>query len=205
MKYLRILCLALVGAAVLVAIGGASSASATAFWKYTTNTGTPNDTLGTPLSVTISLTPGTSTLHKDTGGLANDTCTGSEIEVISESTVPVPRGKISSLTFTGCSHTTTVLANGEMEFLNVAGTTNGTVIVKGTRVTVKSTVFGISCVASTGAGTTVGSLTGAKSDTEHATLTINGVITLENGCGDSTWSGHYTVTEPTGLMIEAET
>ncbi len=208
MKYLKMLGLAAVAAMALTAFLGAGSASATGLWKYTTPSA--NDTLSAPVAIVASLETGTSALLKDTLGGANDTCTSSEVKGTVESTATNPKGKISSLTFGGCTHTTTPIENaggdfGELEVKSIAGTTNGTLIGRGSRVTVKSTIFGVSCIANTGAGTTLGEITGAKSSTGHAIIHINAIITLENGCGDSTWTGTYKVTTPTGLTIESET
>jgi len=208
MKYLKMLGLAAVAAMALTAFLGAGTASATELYKYTTPSN--NDTLGVGTVLESTLETGTSALLRDTLGGANDTCTSSVVKGTIEAAggvVPHPNGKISSLTFTGCSHTTTVMKNadgffGSLEIQSIAGTTNGTVISKESRVTVKSTIFGLSCVANTGAGTTIGTLTGAKSSTGKATMDINGVITLEGGCGDSTWTGSYEVTNPVGLTVE---
>ncbi len=202
MKYLKMLGLAVVAAMALTAFLGAGSASAQTLYKYTTPSA--NDAIALETELVSSLETGTSALLKDTLGGANDTCTSSEVKgKISTNTTTDAGGNISSLTFGGCSHTTTVLANGSLEIKNIAGTTNGTVVSKGARVTVKSTIFGVSCVANTGAGTTIGTLTGAKSSTANATMDINGVITLENGCGDSTWTGSYLVTSPAGLTVDS--
>ena len=221
MKYLKILGLAAVAAMALTAFMGAGTASATQLYKYTTPSA--NDKLGVGTTILSSLESGTSALLKDTGGLANDTCTASEVhgtitKDTSSSPAVNPQGAITTLSFTGCSHTTNVLANGSLEIKNIAGTTNGTVISKEARVTIKSTVFGISCTANTGAGTTIGTLTGAKKteaeakeeeETEkvptlhRATMDISAIISLENGCGDSTWTGSYVVTSPVGLTVEA--
>ncbi len=199
-KNLGLIAAASVVIAMLLAPG---NASASGFYKYTTETGA-NDPLGVSVTVTLSLESGSSSLSKDTLGGANDTCTSSEINMKVESATPTsnPKGKISTFTQGGCSHTTTTLENGEMEFKNIAGTTNATVIIRKTRVTVKSTIFGISCVSNTGEGTTVGTLTGAKSSTGKATLHFNGVIGQENGCGDLTWTAPYWVTSPLGLTVE---
>jgi len=202
MKYLKMLGLAAVAAMALTAFLGAGSASAQTLWTYTTPSANTGIATGTELVSTLET--GTSALLQDTLGGVNDTCTGSEVKgAISTNTTTDAGGAISALTFTGCSHTTTVLAKGELELKNIAGTTNGTVISKGARVTVKSTIFGVSCVANTGTGTTIGTLTGAKSHTANATMDINGVITLENGCGDSTWTGSYLVTSPAGLTVDS--
>ena len=202
MKYLKMLGLAAVAAMALTALLGAGSASAQTLYKYTTPSA--NDTIAVGTVLTSTLESGTSALLKDTLGGVNDTCTGSEVKgAVGTNTTTDAGGAITSLTFTGCSHTTDVLANGELEIKNIAGTTNGTVVSKNARVTIKSTIFGISCTANTGAGTTIGTLTGAKTSTAQATMDINGVITLENGCGDSTWTGSYLVTSPAGLTVDS--
>ncbi len=217
MKYLKMLGLAAVAAMALTAFLGAGSASAAGLYKYTTPSA--NDAIALNTELVSSLETGSSALLKDTLGGANDTCTSSEVKGKIEkntTTAPVgtlnPQGRISALTFGGCSHTTTVISTseeagvkyyGELEIKHIAGTTNGTVVSKNSRVTVKSTIFGVSCIANTGAGTAIGTLTGAKSPTANATMDINGTITLENGCGDSTWTGSYEVTSPVGLTVEA--
>jgi hypothetical protein len=206
MRFLKVLGLGAVAAMILTAFLGAGTASATNLYKYTTPSA--NDKLAIGTEIVLSLESGTSLLFKDTSGLPNDTCTKSEIKAIVErDTGSVPaahaQGKVTSLALSGCSHTSTTLANGELEIKNIGGTTNGTVISKGARITFQSTVFGISCVANTGAGTVIGTVTGAKSPTASAKMDINGVIALEGICGDSTWTGSYSVTSPTGLTIEA--
>jgi len=187
------------------ALIGAAPASGTGLWKYTTPNA--NDTIGIGTEIVASLEAGTSMLWKDTGGLANETCTSSEVKFKIEKDTGSgvnPQGKVFTWTVGGCSHTVDVLAPGTIEIKNIAGTTNGTVISKETRVTTKSTVFGISCVLATGVGTTLGTITGAKSSTAHATLDFNAVINKENGCGDATVTGSFIITAPTGLMVEAE-
>ena len=202
MKYLKMLGFAVVAAMALTAFLGAGSASAQTLYKYTTPSASDSIAVGTEL--VFSLGAGTSALLKDTSGGVNDTCTGSEMKgKVGTNTTTDAGGAISTLTFTGCSHTTDVLANGELEIKNIAGTTNGTVVSKGARVTFKSTIFGISCVANTGAGTTIGTLTGAKSATAQATMDINGLIVLEICGGDVTWTGSYEVTSPLGLTVDS--
>jgi len=202
MKHLTKVVFAAMAMSALLAMAGTGSAAATELYKATAE---GNDTLAKGTEIAATLKSGSSLLLQDTLGGVNDTCTGSEVKGSIESpggTTTHPSGKVSSLTFSGCSHTTTVLANGSLEVKNIAGTTNGTVISKETRITVKSTVFGVSCVVNTGSGTTLGTLTGAKTG-ESATFDVNGVVTIENGCGDSTLTGTYLVTNPTGLVMEA--
>ena len=202
MKYLKIIGLAAVAAMALTAFLGTGSASAQTLYKYTTPSA--NDGIAAGTEIISTLESGTSAVLTDTLGGVNDTCPGSEVKAsISTNNTTDGGGAVSILSFIGCGHTTHVLANGSLEIRNQPGTTNGTVISKGARVTIKSTIFGVSCVANTGAGTAIGTITGAKAATAKATIDINGVITLENGCGDSTWTGSYEVTSPLGLTVDS--
>lgn len=192
MKYLKMLGLAAVAAMALTALVGAGTASATALYSGATKQGVNAE-------LKSKLTTGNSALLKDTGGSTNDTCTGSEVagKITNAGGAGVAVvGKIESLTFTGCSHKTVVIAKGELELKWTSGL-NGTVVSKGAEVTVESTVFGISCTAKTGTGTTIGTFTGVTSG--DATMDINGVIPMGALCGDSTWTGNYTVSAPTPL------
>jgi len=201
MRHLKIIGLLAVAATAIMAFVGVGSAAAEVLW--TRNSGGTLTTVATGTALKSSLESGTSALLKDTAGGVNDTCTGSTVEgKVETNSGGSAGGKVSSLTFTGCSHTTDVLAPGSLSIKRIAGTTNGTVTSSGARVTIKSTIFGISCVANTGAGTTIGTLTGAATNTASATMDINAVITLENGCGDSTWTGSYLVTSPLGLVAD---
>lgn len=203
MKHVKHLGLVAMAALALSACLGAGTASATELYKATGGGTNDTQTAGTELVATLK--SGTSLKLEDTLGGANDTCTGSELKGKVESTggeSSNPSGKVETLSFSGCSHTTDVLAKGSLEVKNIAGSTNGTVISKEARITVKSTIFGVSCIANTGTGTTLGTLTGAGAG-ESATFDVNGVVTLENGCGDSKLTGTYLVTSPTGLMVEA--
>jgi len=205
MKSLKILALGAAAALVAVAVLGAGTAAATNLYRYTTPSA--NDRILTGTEILLSLNSGTSLLLRDTAGVPNDTCTGSEMRLTLEkdtSSLPATnaQGPMSVFSLSGCSHTSTTLAAGSLEVKSIAGTTNGTAISKGTRITLKSTVFGLSCIINTGAGTVLGAITGAKSSTATAVLDFNAVLTLENGCGDSTVTGTYGVTTPIGLTVE---
>jgi hypothetical protein len=199
MKYLKMLGLAAVAAMALTAFL-AASASATEIYSNGVTQGA-----GTTIESTLKAT--TSALLKDTGGSTNDTCTGSTVSGKTAnaggSGVNVT-GSISSLAFTGCTHTTDPLKNadgtfGKLELKWTSGT-NATVISKESRVTVQSTVFGISCTANTGEGTTLGTLATAAGT--NAVMTINAVINMGAFCGDSTWTGTYIVTKPANMTVE---
>jgi large repetitive protein len=194
MKYLKMLGLAAVAAMALMAFAG--SASATTFSiKGVTQTGS--------VSLTSTLTSGSTAVLKDESGTTTDTCNVSEVKgsTVSPFTGTTIGGPVSSLTFTGCSHTTKVLKNGSLK-IERTGVNTGSVTSSEAEVTVVSTVFGISAVCKTGAGTKIGTFTGTNESTKHATIAIDATNTLDCGIlGKSSWTGNYTVTSPTGLNV----
>ena len=195
MRHLKMLGLAVLAAMVVTAVLGGGTASATALYKTTQ---TPNDPLGVGTEIAASLKSGSSLLVRDQNGISQDTCTGSELKGKTEGgggTVTVPL----SATFTGCSHTTDVIKPGKLH-IAWSSATNGTLTWSGAEVTIISTVFGSSCIGSTGEGTSIGTVTAAKSATDHATIDLNAVIPTP--CGKFTWTGTYTLTSPTGLVVE---
>jgi hypothetical protein len=188
--------LGLTGAAmILAAAAWAGTASATELLIGDTPLG-----LGT---ITASVKSGTSSLIVDKNATTKDTCTGSTIKMTIEKDTGTggwdPSGKVSTLSFSGCTHTTHVIANGSFSVVWSSGT-KGTVSMSGTEVTIKSTVFGASAVCKTGAGITIGTLTGVSSGS--ATLHVN-ATTLNCGLlGTSSWTGTFTITLPTTLAVE---
>jgi hypothetical protein len=203
MKFLKILGLAAIAAMALTAFLGAGTASASnlRIFGHATNLG-----VGTEIEATLE--SGNSATLEDAFGFTATTCAGSEVYGTIERTTPVgqPKGKLGILTFTSCpeKHAVKVLAAGELEIRNLTGTTNGTVFSSGARVSVFNTLLNQTCIANTGAGTDIGTLTGATSTTGKATMDINGLIPLE-GCSASNarWTGKYEVKKPVGLVSEA--
>jgi hypothetical protein len=193
MKYLKMLGLAAVAAMALVAIGAATASATTLAVGGTAQ--------NKSVSITATLKSGTSAILKDEFGTTTDTCTSSEVKGATEGTFTGTSvgGKVSSLTFGSCSHTTTVIASGSLKVESPSGG-NGTVSSSGAEVTVNSTFFGASAICKTGTGTKIGTLTGAKTASEHATMDINATIAC-GILGNSSWTGTYTVTSPTGLSV----
>jgi hypothetical protein len=194
MKYLKILGLAAVAAMALMAF--AASASATTLEIN----GTAQNRA---VTLTSTLKSGTSAILKDEFGTTTDTCTTSEVKGATASpfTGATVGGTISSLTFSNCTHTTTVLANGSLSVEWASGT-NGTVSSKGAEVTVQSTFFGASAICKTGEGTKLGTLTGTAAG--DATMDIN--ATIKCGIlGNSSWTGTYTVTSATSSTLPSGT
>jgi len=158
-------------------------------------------TQGAGTKVSLSQKGGTSTLWKDTTGVAQTTCSGASMngEITkaggSSETVHIA---YTSVEWIGCIHPMSVISNGELEIHHISGTTNGIATTKKTRIVFVSTLFGIKCTVNAGEGTAIGTVTGG----EEAVLDLSGVITLENGCGDSTLTGALLWTSPKGLRVE---
>jgi hypothetical protein len=200
MKYLKMLGLAAVAAMALLAFLGASSASATTL----ESNGTP---FNGAVSLVFSIEPETKAVLKDSAGTTTDECPTSEVKGTTEKdeegkgdfTGPTVGGKVSSLTFVNCTHTTTVIKSGSLSISWIENTTDGTVFSSGAEVTVVSTAFGASAVCKTGSGTDIGTLTGATNGTTNktntATMDINGKISC-GILGTSTWTGSYIITSP---------
>jgi hypothetical protein len=201
MKYVKILSLAAVAAMALMAFT-ASSAFATGGGLYN---GATKLVAGKTLDFTIP--SGGSANLVDTSGNTLDKCTGStvkgELTNAGSSTVN-PTGTITSLTWTGCTFTTTTLAPGKLQAEWTSGTTG---IVKSDaqiEVTINTVLFG-SCIYGVASGTSLGTLT--TNSTTTATFDANAVATRFGSnvaCpATSKWTGSYTSTEPDNLRIEA--
>jgi hypothetical protein len=202
MKYLKILGLAAVAAMALMAFAASASATTLAIGGVAQNKA---------ITLEATLQSGTSALLKDEFGTTTDTCTSSTVKGTTENRVSpettrftgaVVGGKITTLDFANCTHTTTVIAPGSLHVTWISGTTNGTVSSIGAEVTVQSTFFGASAICKTGEGTDIGTLTGKKLTTEHAVMDINAKINC-GILGSSSWTGTYVVTSPTGLGVES--
>lgn len=197
MKHLKMLGLAAVAAAALMALVGAGTATAETSELFSGAT-----TLSSGTTIKSSLKAGTSALLSDTSGELADTCKGSTVEGKTTNTTGSPvTGNISTLDWNECNWTTTTLVNGSLSITKIAGGSNGTVSGSGSKVTVQ--VFGfLDCIYGTGAGTHLGTLDGVTSG--NATMTINATVKLQEGafCPETTkWVATYLVTSPTGLNV----
>ncbi len=201
MKYIKMLGLAAVAAMALMAFG-AGTASATELYQL--KTGANAVTLGKGTTIDASLT-GSAKL--EAGGEVLDTCTGGTVDGVVDnpgSSTTTVSGPINELTWTGCTKPTTTVKTGALE-IHYSSNTNGTVTGSGSEVTING-IFGTSCVYGTGAGTDLGTLVGATGPHAHATLAINTSVPRVSGgflCpSTAVWNANYTVTSPTGLVVE---
>jgi hypothetical protein len=209
MKYVKILGLAAVAAAALMAFVGAGTASATVLCSVTqTPCGAANIW---PVGTVIDLSSEGTTKHKETGasGETLDTCKSSTIKGSTLNTggsgVPVSIS-ISTLDWNECTWTTTTIENGGLSVEGpLTGTSHGTVKVNARfRVTISIPFFG-SCVYGAEAGTSIGTITEGK----PATFDGNAIFRRLSGssitCPEtSNWSGSFTVTEPKETTLAVE-
>jgi hypothetical protein len=109
MKYLKILGLAAVAAAALMAFVGAGTASAETTLCKTTTTPCPS-TGNYPVGTVIK---GTSSNSKLVSAFLTDACTSSTVEGTLERAT-TPAGKITNLSWSGCTYPTTTATKGEL-------------------------------------------------------------------------------------------
>jgi hypothetical protein len=217
MKYVKMLGLAAVAAAALMAFVGASTASATVLCKNNSNTTTCSEKYGVGTEIHAVLDAGN--VAKLTTSFKNIECTEStvagKIENAGSSTTtvsgnitvtePEPGKTVPELTFGGCNCTVAVLKAGSLEIHQIAGTDNGTLTSSNAEVTAScSTIFGtVHCIYATNA-TDLGTLTGGN----PATLDIESQniprLTTNALCDESAnWDAKYEVTSPKPLFVAA--
>lgn len=208
MKYMKMLGVAAIMVSAVMAVGGASSASAagvlcsaqespcSAANKVANGTGTE-----WTLSISGSL--------KETGasGETLDTCKKSALKgsITNGSSTTNATGSISSLTWEECTWTTTTILSGGGEVENISGTHNGRLKANSeTRVTISIPFFG-SCVYGVTSGTTMGTVTEGK----PATFDANAVASKLSGSSitcpsTANVAGTYTQTIPSNTTLSVE-
>lgn len=218
MKYVKMLGLAAVAAAALMAFVGVSTASATVLCTTAEGSGA---TTGTTCAAgwaekegqeIHAISEGTTTLttsfkniecKKSTvaGKLANE---GSATETV--------KGNIETLTFEECNCEVNVLQKGELEIHWIEGTHNGTLTGNKSVITTQcSTIFGaVHCIYTT-SNTHLGTLTGSATTGKTATLDVEGKnIPLfeptSSLCPEkSAWDAKYEITTPDTLNVAGHT
>ncbi|MGN6663604.1 MAG: hypothetical protein ACTHK6_05290 [Solirubrobacterales bacterium] len=201
MKYLKILGLAAIAAAALMAFAGSASA--------TTLTSPAGTTLPAGTVIKSQLKAGKKAVLK--GAFGNVECEASTLEgktANTGSSTETVHGAVEGLTFTKCNCEVVVLKKGELEIhtLNATADGNGTVTASGQEVTTKCNFFGIEyhCIWKT-SGTDLGTLTGG---TPAVIAAQEAVITREGGnsggaCGSTgKWTAEYEVTSPSTLLVD---
>lgn len=205
MKFLKMLGLAAVAAAALMAFAGAGPASATVVCKTQPTAGVCPSEWDYPVGTKgkASLAAGTSAALQTTAGEVLVTCTASTVEGTSENTggaTSTVKSTLTALTWSGCSSTVKTLNPGTGELHWIAGTNNGTLTTFNTLVTVN--IFGVSCSYGTGAaGTDMGTTIGGN----PGHLAVNTAINKQEGgflCpATARFSAEYVATEPTAAWV----
>ncbi len=198
MKYVKMLGLAAVAAAALMAFVGAGTASATAL------TNGLGETLPAGTEIKAE-NEGTTTL---TTSFLNVTCSSSSVAGKTEQKEAASiTGKVETLTFGGCNCTVTVLKKGTLSISHSTGS-NGTLSSNGAEVTVQcQTIFGaVHCIYST-ENTELGTLTGSATTGATATMDISsaGIPRAPTNpiCDEeSNWDAKYKVTQPDALNVD---
>jgi hypothetical protein len=195
MKYLKLMGLAAVAAAALMAFAGTASA--------TTLTGAGGTTLGTGTAIAAEA-EGTVTLDPPFGAIE---CKKSKVEGATTNaggTGVSVTGNISLLTFTECNATVTVI---NKDSLSIEGTGNNNGLLRGTNNEVTVEFIGTHCIFKTN-NTELGTVTGTGTTGATATLDISATIPRTGGrsgafCGTTAaWTGSYKVNTPDTLNID---
>lgn len=225
MKYVKMLGLAAIAAAALMAFVGASTASATVLCK-TEGTGTPTGTTCPPGQAYEGGTTIHAVLDPETGPAKLVTsfktieCEESTVSVVTRNegsateTVigdveePEEGGKkVPKLTFGKCNCEVNVLKGGSLEIHWIEGSHNGTLTSSEGEVTITcSTVFGnVHCIYKTNA-TDLGKLTGGPMATMDIEKSSIPRLTTNALCSEKAeWSAKYTVTSPEPLYVTGHT
>lgn len=211
MKYVKIMGLAAIAAAALMAFIGASTASASmgVLCKNNTSTEMCTEPYGVGQMIHAQLQAGATATLKS-GTLTIDTCKKSTVTADitrAGSTTETGTAEITSLTWEECSCPTTTIRNGGLLVNHTPGTDNGELYGENVEVTLEG-CLGFHCIYGTGAGpTTLGKVTGGTPAIFEANATINrqaggrsGAFCPENGVW-TTAGGAYEITEPNPLYV----
>ena len=204
MKYLKMLGLAAIAAGALMAFVGAGTASAT---ELTCSAGVM---CAAPTHIhavnegTVTLDPIIGNIECTESTVTGRANTGSSTTTVESVNEKGAASELEALTFGGCNATITVEKKGSLEVhtRTASADGNGTLTSKGAQI--KIVFNGITCTATTGTGTDIGTLTGSKNTKSTATLDIEATIPLDGAfCGGSaSWTGKYLVTTPDYLDVD---
>jgi hypothetical protein len=192
MKYMKILGLAAMALAALMAMVGTASATTLTSPKGTTYT----STIKAENSGAVSLTSAF-------GGFGTVTCNKSLVEgkIEQHGAGVTASGNISKLTFEECNNPTTIVSNGALD-LHFVNSKEGTLTGTNTTILIH-TAIGTCHFQTTNTGTHLGTLTLTEATGGNAVLDIKATIPSPTGCGNGTWEGSYKVVTPTTLYADA--
>jgi hypothetical protein len=216
MKYVKMLGLAAVAMAALMAVFGASSASATVLCKTKP---TESGTTGTTCPTGWAYPAGTKNHAVSVGGIALHTsgltieCKSSTIEGEFEnegSATETVKGPVKTLTFEGCNCEVKVLKTGTQEVHWVPDTFNGTVTGNGAEITATcSTIFGTLHCIYVANNLDLGESTASTSPETAAILHVNVTVARSPTNAlceeEAKWTATYETTTPKPLWFAAHT
>jgi hypothetical protein len=223
MKYVKMLGLAALAAAALMAFVGASSASATVLCltEGVKNGGVTGTTC--PEGWALSTSTEVHAVNEGTGVLTttfkNIECKKSTITATLEEEENAKHRapltlteKSKGLTFEECNCEVVVLNSGTLEVEWIEGTHDGIIYSKNAEVTAEcSTVFGkVHCIYSTGAGTELGKATSTATTGKTPTIDITEAViprlATNSLCAEQAkWDAKYEITDPDALWVTGET
>jgi hypothetical protein len=189
MKYAKILGLAAMALAALMAMAGTASAT-----SLTSNEGT------TPTIVAES----SNAVLTGPFGFGTIACAKSKVEgpVEKHGAGVTVYGKIKVLTFTECTGgevTDPVVKPGALEVHSTSTTGNGTVTSIDAQVIIHKTLLGTCTFNTASTGTDIGTLTGSNITKGNAVLDIS--ASIPGTCGSGAWEGNYKVVKPSTLEV----
>lgn len=204
MKYIKMLGLAAIAAAALMAIAGAGSASATIFCSTTASPCPGAQKWPVKTRLEFSLSSGTS-LTWINGGEELETCTGSNLRTQTTnagSETATVTSENQALTFSGCTFPSGTTKLGGLEIHNIASTSNGTVTATGEIGWTFNSIFFGSCLYGWQNEGVVGTIT----ETKPTVLDLNTTIVKLSGSNfacpaNGELKGSYTLTEPSGTTL----
>jgi hypothetical protein len=208
-KHVKILGLAAIAAAALMAFVGAGTASATVLCSTTASPCPEAQKWPAGTAFDFSLESGTSLVWQSTSGETLETCRGltltSDITSAGSSTSTVTANN-TTLDWSECSWPNQTLALGALEIHNISGTSNGTVTAsKEISWTFNSVLFG-SCVYGWKAGKDIGTLTEGKPATFDLNTVIEKLAGSSFACSETArLIGSFTQTEPTNTTLSVGT
>jgi len=191
MKYLKILGLAAMALATLMAMAGTASATTITSPKGTTYTSTVR-----------AENSGTVTLTSVFGGFGAISCNKSVAEgkVEVHGVARTVAGLLSTLTFSECTKPVTVIDPGllELHYLNAK---EGTLTSKSAEVEVHETAFGTCTFTTSETGSDLGTVTTTEATGGAARVDIKAAI--GSACGTGTFHGAYKVVTPNSFYLDA--
>lgn len=148
-------------------------------------------------------TDATGSVVFESGGSTIATCTGGTIKAKTENAgtnQEAVKAPIETLSWSGCTQTTTTVAKGSLEIRRIAGTENGTVLGKNTQITLG--ILGTSCTYGFGEESDLGTLTGKESPVIDISAEIPKTAGGATCPASIKWVAEYKVTEPSPLYLE---